>query len=99
MKSIKQKILFTACNIIVPVFFSLSSPAIAQTDAEVDRLFDRIAAKEPKLAGPHTALQYGGLWRYRHYPQQGTYVSLTEGQVIYVSGQAFGGLRYFGKAS
>jgi hypothetical protein len=96
MESVKRIILFAISSIVVPSLFFLSASVSAQTDADVDRLFDWAEATYPQYFGSHEAMRKEDIWRYRYYPQQGTYVGVNNNREVYVLGPVFGGLVYVG---
>src|SRR5688572_8437173 len=96
MESVKRIILFVISRIVLPALFFLTAPVNAQTDADVNRLFDWAEANYSGYFGTHETMRKEDIWRYRYYPQQGTYVGVNNKREVYVLGPVFGGLAYVG---
>jgi hypothetical protein len=65
--------------------------AQAQSEADIERLFDWAESTYPTLFGSHQTSQTLAPWRFRYYPTQQNYVGVNPAGEVYVLGASFGG--------
>ena len=96
MNSMLRKTLIGVAVITLSLLSFFSALATAQTDHDINRLFDWAEGKYPQFFGSQQTLLKAGIWSYRYYPQQNTYVGVNNNREVFVLGNVFGGMRYVG---
>jgi hypothetical protein len=91
-----NKIFPVVATLVLPALLFFSSVTRAQTDHDIDRLFDWAEATYPQLFGSHQTSQKAGIWRYRYFPEHNTHVGVNDKREVFIVGDAYEDMTYVG---